>query len=341
MDDRVRAWYPRAVLLEEIRGQNTAVRVLQRALRDDRLAHAYLFDGPSGVGKQHAAIGLAKAALCPVKVGKGCDQCRVCARIDAGNHPDARIFGPRAEGNRNIQVEALRNEILPVAQFAPFEAARAFLIFPEADVSFPIEHPESANALLKTLEEPRPNVCFILLSERADRLLVTIRSRCQRLRFGRLPSFALDHVLETHEVHEDLRGPAMALADGRADRALALCQDNLAATLLERALRIDAELSRAKMGMRIELAEELSKQPDLALTLDTLAAFYRDVAAASLGVERHKLFFAHAADQIRERAAKLGAARAAARAQTIAAVHERFVRNANTQIVLDRLLTEL
>src|SRR5689334_14152350 len=116
------------MLLSQIRGQNWAVRSLSRAVAAGRLPNAYLFEGPSGVGKRSTALGLAAARLCPDAPGKGCGACGVCKRIPAGLHPDVRCFGPRDEGNRNIQVEFVRNEILKVAQFAPFEAAASFLI---------------------------------------------------------------------------------------------------------------------------------------------------------------------------------------------------------------------
>ncbi len=329
------------MLLSEVRGQNHAVRTLERAVAQGRLAHAYLFDGPSGVGKQRAALGLAKALLCSRHPGKGCHSCPICHRIDAGNHPDARVFRPRDEGSRNIQVETLRSEILPVSQYAPFEGQAAVLIFPEADVSFPLQHPEAANALLKTLEEPRPNVHFVLLAERPDRLLITIRSRCQRVRFGRLPQAVLEHVLESHEVREELWGPAIGLADGRADRALALCVDGLAQNLVERAVRIDTLLGQGKTGRLIELSEELSKQADLPLMLETLTLFYRDVALRALGGERHALLFQSASAEIDARARKLGAARAAQHAHTLSQLPDLFARNANAQITLDRVLLEL
>ncbi|HEX6243194.1 MAG TPA: DNA polymerase III subunit, partial [Polyangiales bacterium] len=277
------------MLLAEIRGQNAAVRTLGRALAEDRLPNAYLFEGPSGVGKLRTALALAKARLCPTKPAKGCLSCPVCTRIAAGLHPDVRTFAPRDEGSRNIQVEFVRNEILRVAQYAPFEAGATFLIFPEADVSFPEVHPEAANALLKTLEEPRPNVCFVLISERPERLLTTIRSRCQRLRFGRLPELVLAHVLESQGVPEAQHEAAIALAEGQADRALALAQDGLAAHLLSRALRVEQTLSARQPGRVVQLSEELSKADDCMSVLDMLMLLYRDAAAHALGVSREGL----------------------------------------------------
>ncbi len=334
-------WYPPTVLLSEIRGQNPVIRALERAVSGDRLPNAYLFEGPSGVGKQRTALGLAKARLCTRTPLRGCGRCPVCTRIDAGNHPDVRVFAPRSEGARNLPVETLRQEILPVAQYAPFEGEAAFLIFPEADVSFPVHHPEAANALLKTLEEPRRNVCFVLLSERPDRLLITIRSRCQRVRFGRLPPLVLEHVLETEGVPQDHWEAAMAMADGRADRALTFGKEGFANHLLEHAIRIDQRLERGEPGRLIELSEELAKNPDLLLIVETLSLFYRDVAASALDLPAHHLYFRQQKEYIDACAKRLGPARAAARVQRLATLSDLLNRNANPQITLDHLLLEL
>ena len=129
---------------DAIRGQSHAVDALRRVVDRGRIASAYLFEGPSGVGKEKAALALARAVI-----GE-----KAWPRIQSGSHPDVRIYRPRDEGHRNIRVEFLREEILRHAEYAPFEAKNSFLIFPEADVSFPEIHPESGNALLKTLEEP-------------------------------------------------------------------------------------------------------------------------------------------------------------------------------------------
>ena len=329
------------MLLLEIRGQNPVVRALERALARDRLPNAYLFHGPSGVGKQRTALGLAKARLCPASPGRGCDRCSVCTRINGGNHPDVRVFSPRSEGARNLPVETVRQEILPVALYAPFEARSAFLIFPEADVSFPDQHPEAANALLKTLEEPRPNVCFVLLSERPDRLLVTIRSRCQRMRFGRLPPLVVEHVLETEGVPREHWEAALAMAEGRADRALTFAKDGFANHLLEHAIRIDQRVERGEIGRLVELSEELTKNQDMQLIMETLALFYRDVAASALEVAPHQLYFRGHREQIEACARRIGAGRAAARVKCLAELPELLTRNANQQITLDHLLLQL
>jgi DNA polymerase III subunit delta' len=329
------------MLLSSLRSQNPALFVLRRAITRGQFPSAYLFEGPPGVGKRSAALGLALAVLCEAAPGEGCGVCHVCQRILAGNHPDARVFGPREEGKRNIQVESLRNDVLRVAQFAPFEGKRAFFVFPDADVSFPEQHPESSNALLKTLEEPRPGLTFVLISERPERLLVTIRSRCQRLRFGRLPPLVLEQILEREGVARDLWEGAIALADGRADRALALAEGGLGNELVEQAMRIDEQLAQGDVGRLVELSEALSKRDDLPLVLETVAALYRDVAVVAAGGRRELCVLHGAREAVERRASALGVEGAAARVSALAEVPELFAKNANPQVVLDHLLTSL
>lgn len=335
------ACYAEDVNFDDVRAQPNAVRVLKQALKNDRVASAYLFDGPSGVGKTRAALALASALVCNEKPRVGCGTCTACQRAQDGKHPDVRVVKPRDEGDQNIQVEFIRQEVLPFAQYAPFEARAAVMIFADADICFPSNHSESANAMLKTLEEPRPNVHFILISARPERLLQTIRSRCQRVRFQRLPNATLQQVLEEHNIVAAERDAIVGMADGRADVALTLASEGKGATLLELAARIDATIEASKPGACIELSESLAKRDDLPLVLDTLSSYYRDVAAVGLALPTSALLFGASVHTIRDRAAVLSPERAAARVDLIRRTAEAIDRNANAQITLDSMLLSL
>jgi DNA polymerase-3 subunit delta' len=331
---------------DDVKAQPHAVRVLRAAVERGRVASAYLFDGPSGVGKERAALALAGALLCKARPGRGCDACDACKRVAHGNHPDVRVYRPRDEGDRNLKVDTIREEVLPFAQFAPFEGPAAIAVFPDADVSFPEHHAEAANALLKTLEEPRPRVHFVLLASRPERLLQTIRSRCQRVRFQRLPDRTLDEVLSEAGIPEAERAAAIALAGGRADRALQMAREGTGEKLFEMALRVDAVLARGGPGAVVELAEGLAKSAELELLLETLVAYYRDVAATALGAAPDALGFRAHAAALRERAAALGggqeaAARAARRAHALLGVRATLARNASAETQLDAVLLAL
>lgn len=302
--------------LDDVRAQDAAVNALRRAREHGRIASAYLFDGPSGVGKVLAATEFATEV-----VAKG--NPHIADRIEAGGHPDVRIFRPRDEGKRNIQVDVLRHEILPLAQFAPFEADATFFIFPEADVSFPSFQPEAANALLKTLEEPRPGVHFILTSERPESLLPTIRSRCQRVRFGRLPDSVLAELLAREGVDAEQASSAIALSAGRADVALALATDGTVEELTALVASVDDAIQSGGPGSLVELSERLAKRDDLPLALLTLQSFYRDHSVAALDSNPSE------------------ASASAARVSLIQACAVSVQKNANRQSALDALLFRL
>ena len=320
--------------LADVRAQTGAVQALNRAHEHGRIASAYLFDGPSGVGKELAAVSFA------TDVVAGGDP-HVMDRIEAGAHPDVRVFRPRDEGKRNIQVDVLRSEILPLAQFAPFEAGATFFIFPEADVSFPEFQPEAANALLKTLEEPRANVHFILTSERADSLLPTIRSRGQRVRFGRLPGAVLRDILTKEDVPEEEIDPAIALCAGRADVALALAREGAVKELTALVTSVDDAVREAGPGTLIEMAERLARREDLELALFTLQSFYRDLAVSAVDENARHVGFASQVDDLSERAASVSANASSARVSLIHQCMRSMQQNANRQVALDSLLFAL
>jgi DNA polymerase-3 subunit delta' len=318
-------------VLRDVRAQEGAVRALTRARDHGRIASAYLFDGPSGVGKELAAVSFATDVV-------AAGDPHIVDRIKAGAHPDVRVFRPRDEGKRNIQVEVLRSEILPLAQFAPFEAASTFFIFPEADVSFPSFQPEAGNALLKTLEEPRAHVHFILTSERADSLLPTIRSRCQRIRFGRLPDQVLRDILAAKELPEKTIEAAIALSAGRADVALALARDGAVDELTTLVSSVDDAVRQGGPGTLVELSEQLARRDDLELALLTLQSFYRDMSVTALELGAEQLGFSAQADDLAERAASVSPSAAARRVSLIHECIGSMQRNANRQVALDSLL---
>ncbi|MFN7949642.1 MAG: DNA polymerase III subunit delta' [Blastocatellia bacterium] len=156
--------------------------VLQRLLGRAQFGATLLFAGPEGVGKRQFALTLAKAANCqkaePGSAGyplDSCDECPACKRIEAGSYGDVTEIRPDGVYIKIAQTRDLAEEV----QFRPREGRQRFFIIDEADRL----REEAANSLLKTLEEPPPTSTIILVSSRPDALLITIRSRAQRLNF--------------------------------------------------------------------------------------------------------------------------------------------------------------
>ncbi len=164
-------------------GQAHIIARLQPALERGRESHAYLLTGPPRVGKLTLAREVAQAVNCLQGPGVPCGRCGQCRRIADGLHADVRVvdveFSRKVEGRETVNaitINAIR-ELERAVNLNPFEGSRIVIIIDGAGRM----SPEAANALLKTLEEPPPDVLFLLLAEDEDVLLSTIRSRCQTL----------------------------------------------------------------------------------------------------------------------------------------------------------------
>lgn len=172
-----RKWRPQT--FQEVAGQELITRTLQNAIRLGRIAHAYLFAGPRGVGKTTTARILAKALNC--KSGPTptpCGACQACSEIAAGSNLD--VIEIDAASNRGIgEIRELRDDV----RYSPARDRYKVFIIDEVHMLTP----EAFNALLKTLEEPPSHIVFILATTDVHRVPPTILSRCQRFEFKEIP----------------------------------------------------------------------------------------------------------------------------------------------------------
>jgi DNA polymerase-3 subunit delta' len=221
--------------LPPILGHTRQLTHLRDALTHDRWHHAYLFEGPKGVGKHLVAVRLAMAANCEAPPdNRPCGACPTCRRILAGVHPDVVLIEPADDrASRTISVQQIR-EVIRASGYHRFDARQRIVIIDPAESM----QPSAANALLKTLEEPPSGTGFILIATHASALLPTIRSRCQRVRFGPVDPEALALWLEARGIEE--AGRLSRLAGGRPGRALTLADGALKTRLELRTKLLDA-----------------------------------------------------------------------------------------------------
>jgi DNA polymerase-3 subunit delta' len=207
--------------LAPILGHERTIAHLRDALNHGRWHHAYLFEGAEGVGKRLVALRLAMEANCTGAEPRPCGACPTCRRIAAGTHPDVILLGPSDDrASRTISVEQVR-EVIRTSGYHRYDARQRFVIVDPADAM----QATASNALLKTLEEPPDGTGFILITTHASALLPTIRSRCQRVRFGPLDRDVLTGWLEARGIEHAAQ--IAQLADGRPGRALALAEGAL------------------------------------------------------------------------------------------------------------------
>jgi DNA polymerase-3 subunit delta' len=192
-----------------IRGHEELVAAFREVVTRGRLGHAYLFVGPSGIGKKTFAVELAKALLCEANAlapsapaGRGqnqaatsaiargegegaCGVCPACVQVEARTHPDFQLVG-LPEDRHEFPIEEMQKLIAHLA-LKPARGRHRVAIVDDAESL----SSEAANCFLKTLEEPPPDSLLILIATSAERLLPTIRSRCQLIRFAPLPPSVL------------------------------------------------------------------------------------------------------------------------------------------------------
>ena len=271
-----RKWRP--AVFTDVSGQEHITSTLQNEVSSGRLNHAYLFTGSRGTGKTTCAKILAKAVNClNPQNGNPCGECEICKGIDDGSILD--IVEMDAASNRKI--DDIR-QIIDEVQFKPAKCKYRVYIVDEVHMLTT----EAFNALLKTLEEPPEHVIFILATTEVHKLPQTIRSRCQRFDFHRIPPKAIadrvEYVVsqENAEITESAALMLASVADGALRDALSLLDSCLAVSS-----HIDEEVVRNAAGLvsktyLFELAAAIiNKNPTRSLEIiDRLYSESKDMA---------------------------------------------------------------
>lgn len=303
----------------EVIGQEPALKVLQRSLKERRIGSAYLFIGPEGVGKKLVARLLAQAISCelsgdnlPVQTGTRarenngdtCGRCSSCREIESLSHPDVTWVKPGGL-SRRIGIDDIRALRHQISLKAYHVGRKKIFILTEADRMTT----EASNALLKTLEEPPANSLLILLTSHPASLFPTIISRCQIIRFSPIPLKEIKNYLASKLKLTSKEAQLLSrLSEGKVGKAFSLRKKiareerkkvlDLVSQLppnndlkepLKRAAEIEKILSNFKRRLEERLKREISGEREKALTKAALLELKAERLALLTGESRKKI----------------------------------------------------
>ncbi len=362
--------------LSDIIGQDEAIARLEQNLATGRFPHAFCFAGPGGVGRRTTAKALAKVLLCETasekkKMGRdsvsACGECEGCRMMNAEAHPDFHLIykelgryhddaNVRNRVMQNLGIDVIRQFLIgPAGRSATRGRGKVFVVLEAELLSIAAQ-----NALLKTLEEPPPNVTIILICRRPEQLLPTTRSRCSLVRFGPLPMDFVARKLTEGQVAPKEANFWAAFTNGSVGRALKLARAGMYEIKCDLLGRLgalspagDVKLGEDLAAITDRLAEvevrEAKKQDGALLSknlaarrasgamLELIASIFADALVLSTGTDRPMVH----ADQLQAIQAIAGRFDPSELAEIIEQLsrYERLLwRNVNAKIIWDNVV---
>lgn len=350
--------------LASVIGQETATTALRTFINSDTVPQSLLFVGAEGVGKTTTAVEFAKTLICKNRLpnGDACESCANCHRINAGEHPDVKRVAPDGENTRIWQLWSRPGHppgVLDSLPYAPVAAPKRIIIFERAETF----NDESANSLLKALEEPPPYVQFVLCAPAPSAVLPTILSRCQMIRFRQASVDSIAQgLIERRNVDADearvlaaysegAPGKAFRLADAPEIRTqrealldvaerIAFCP-SVAAFRLAEDFRNAAKPGKPKKGEEDEGGDKTARG-DIGRAVDVLCAWYADLLTASVRGADAPLVHAGRRTAVVRAAKQYGSpAQIGDALETLFLFRRHLARNANSQLATEVMMAKI
>ncbi|MBA3568129.1 MAG: DNA polymerase III subunit delta' [Pyrinomonadaceae bacterium] len=342
-------------MFDQLTGNELVKQLFRRMLGSGRVPGALLFTGEEGVGKKLFAVEIARALNCRAPQGvEGCGKCPGCVRMSRFNFPqsedsddwkkiiwtDHGDVGMVVAPKRVLLVDQMRY-IEGEANFRPFEGKARVFIVDDADKL----NDASANALLKTLEEPPPTSHIILITSRPAMLLPTIRSRCQAIRFSPLTTAEIEQHLLTNKLATPVEAGLRARAgNGSIGRALAGDLERFKERR-DAMLQVLTALAITGDHLRLlRLAEEMNEakhKDEYEFGLELLETLIRDALMVSLGVSSGQVINEDVLPQLQKISERIDSRSATSWISLIEELREQLVVNVNRKPATDALFLSM
>lgn len=315
----------------QIVGHGSIIEHLRSSVKNNRINHAYIFDGIKGIGKKSLAGAFAKTLNCREGGTEPCGRCLSCKTFEEGNNPDIIYV---THEKRDITVSDVREQIIKNISLKPYSNRYKIFIIPDADKMNTL----AQNAFLKTLEEPPGYGIFILLCENSNKLLVTILSRCILFRLHPLPYSLVSEYLMKRGADKAQAQLCSIYSQGSIGMAVELMHSEEFKDIREKAVDTALRLEDGDMTVLYSLVDELREQRSaLDRILEIMYLIYRDALILRQTGSTERIIQKDKTDETARIAEKADASRLIDRCEAIEDTRNRLSRNGNAQLLLETL----
>ncbi|WP_339252598.1 DNA polymerase III subunit delta' [Sporosarcina sp. FSL W8-0480] len=316
--------------------QKAVIDRLEATFRNNRIGHAYLFDGDTGTGKEAAALHFAKLMLCEQPVNAvPCETCHACRRISSKSHPNVTMIEPDGQ---DIKKEQMSSLIMQMTRKG-YEPGRKIYIISRADRM----NVAAANTLLKFLEEPEGEVTAILLTSSYQSILPTIQSRCQRITF--LPprrEEMIAKLVDSGITASMASTVTMMTAD--VEQARLLAENDQFAHMRKTVLKLieasDRHVNEALLFIQSEWVPTIKEKEDLECALNLLLYAYRDIVSMKAGLQS-EMTFPDQQQIFRGLSMKMTYSQLSASMEAVLQAKKKLYSNMNRTLLMEQLVLNL
>lgn len=285
---------------KDVVGHKDIIQYIKNAVEQKKLSHAYILNGQRGSGKKLLARLFAMTLQCESGQSDPCGECRSCMQTKSGNQPD--IITLVHEKPISISVDEIREQLNGDILIKPYSSPYKIYIVPEADLMTV----QAQNALLKTLEEPPEYAVIFLLTENADSLLPTIRSRCVMLKLRNIKDqLVKKYLMEQMQVPDYQAELCAAFAQGNIGRAIMLAKSEHFNEIKDEAVQLLKYIDQMELHEIVSAIKQINKYKlEVTDYLDIMTIWYRDVLIYKATADVEKLVFGDQIKFIKEKAKK-------------------------------------
>ena len=318
----------------QILGQEKIKNHFRQAIKAGTSSHAYIIEGEKSSGKMMLSLAFAQSLLCENFDEEPCGICPACLKVESKSHPDV-IYVNHAKPNL-ISVEEIRTQVDQDILIKPYEAAHKVYIIDESDKM----NEQAQNAILKTIEEPPSYGVIILLTDNANKLLPTIRSRCLKLSMTPVEKNVLKkYLMDAYEVVDYQAESFASYSQGVVGAAVNMISANEENERRESIIRMLVQIKNADAAQIFQFEKDLESEKDhLPEIFNLMTIWYRDVLLYKSTGQSHKLIFMDEAKAIKEIAEKTSYHGISESLKAIEKARYNMRTNVNITVNLDLLL---